>query len=274
MQNNEFQKIVQAISDWGAGRQVQTTHTLGPGADDNAAASSDRVQETPSVNAVLSQVVREASTQTVLRAVNTDQPVPMGTSAGVAPQGSDAAASSDPKQTTSKEEVDEITRLNAQMDQLRRATTLHSDLLAENTKALTTTSTQSTRQSQSSGQSTASKIFSNVLGSGFGLTSLVSGIIGLFGGKSSPEPAALQSYSLPPSLQLDAGLTPNGSLAAVQYSQNGLPRAESSLLTQNVTVQIQALDSRSVMDRSDDIAKAVRDAMLHSHSINDVVTDL
>jgi hypothetical protein len=43
---------------------------------------------------------------------------------------------------------------------------------------------------------------------------------------------------------------------------------------QNITVNISAMDSKSFMDRSDDIARAVREAMLHSHSLNDVVNDL
>jgi hypothetical protein len=41
-----------------------------------------------------------------------------------------------------------------------------------------------------------------------------------------------------------------------------------------VTIQIQALDSRSILDRSDDIARAVREAMLHSHSVNDVIGEV
>jgi hypothetical protein len=41
-----------------------------------------------------------------------------------------------------------------------------------------------------------------------------------------------------------------------------------------ITVQVQAMDSRSFMDHSQDIAKAVRDAMLNMHSLNDVISDL
>ena len=41
-----------------------------------------------------------------------------------------------------------------------------------------------------------------------------------------------------------------------------------------VTVNVQAMDSRSFLDRSGDIAAAVREAMLNMHSINDVVNDL
>ncbi len=44
--------------------------------------------------------------------------------------------------------------------------------------------------------------------------------------------------------------------------------------TTQVTVNVQAMDSRSFLDRSHDIAQAVREAMLNMHSINDVVNDL
>jgi hypothetical protein len=39
-------------------------------------------------------------------------------------------------------------------------------------------------------------------------------------------------------------------------------------------VQVQAIDSQSFLDHSDEIARAVRQAMLNMNSINDVVTDL
>lgn len=42
----------------------------------------------------------------------------------------------------------------------------------------------------------------------------------------------------------------------------------------HVTVNVQAMDSRSFLDRSHDIAQAVREAMLNMHAINDVVNDL
>jgi hypothetical protein len=41
-----------------------------------------------------------------------------------------------------------------------------------------------------------------------------------------------------------------------------------------ITVNVQAMDARSFMDRSTDIAAAVRDAMLNLNSINDVVAEL
>ena len=41
-----------------------------------------------------------------------------------------------------------------------------------------------------------------------------------------------------------------------------------------VQIQVQAMDSRSFLDHSQEIARAVREAMLNMHSINDVVNDL
>ena len=41
-----------------------------------------------------------------------------------------------------------------------------------------------------------------------------------------------------------------------------------------ITVNVQAMDARSFLDRSSDIAAAVREAMLNMHSINDVVNEL
>jgi hypothetical protein len=41
-----------------------------------------------------------------------------------------------------------------------------------------------------------------------------------------------------------------------------------------ITVQVQAMDSRSFLDHSEEIAQAVRQAMLNSHGINDVITEL
>jgi hypothetical protein len=41
-----------------------------------------------------------------------------------------------------------------------------------------------------------------------------------------------------------------------------------------VVVNVQALDSRSFLDHSQEIAQAVRDAMLNMHALNDVVSEL
>jgi hypothetical protein len=78
---------------------------------------------------------------------------------------------------------------------------------------------------------------------------------------------------MPPAIDMDAtgGQTTGGQLAGSDYGANGLPRAQT---TSQVTVQVNAMDSRSFLDRSNDIASAVRQAILSAHSINDVLSEL
>lgn len=75
------------------------------------------------------------------------------------------------------------------------------------------------------------------------------------------------SLAYPPS---QASVPPN--LAADSPNHQALAVAGPNAT--QVTVNIQAMDSRSFLDRSQDIAQAVREAMLNMHSINDVVNDL
>jgi hypothetical protein len=100
---------------------------------------------------------------------------------------------------------------------------------------------------------------------------------GLFGGSKDQAAPASTSYSAPASVQMDMGLLSSSPLLQpLRYSQDGLPRVLSpaSPPVPTVTVQVQAMDSRSFLDHSDDIAQAVRQALLNSHTLNDVVTDL
>jgi hypothetical protein len=41
-----------------------------------------------------------------------------------------------------------------------------------------------------------------------------------------------------------------------------------------IVVNVQAMDSRSFIDHSQEIAQAVREAMLNMHALNDVVSEL
>jgi len=142
-------------------------------------------------------------------------------------------------------------------------------------------------------ESVASKVFT----SGLGLVPLISGLAGLFGGgDSTATTAPLEKYALPPSIAF-AGAETDGSLTGADFDQMGLPRAYSSggsvtpqagagtgiaapvsaqgsQGSPQITVNVQAMDSRSFLDHSNDIAAAVRDAMLNLNAINDVVNDL
>jgi len=135
-----------------------------------------------------------------------------------------------------------------------------------------------------------------ILESGFGLAPLIGGLLGLFDGGGSAAPAPLTKYAMPSALNIEAADTGQG-LSNADYDQTGMPRAydgagnpsaavsasgssggqaapASGASPSQITVSVQAMDARSFLDRSADIAAAVRDAMLNLNSINDVVTDL
>jgi hypothetical protein len=127
----------------------------------------------------------------------------------------------------------------------------------------------------------AGGVAGSILSGGGLLSPIIGGIMSLFGSGSSSTPAALETFTMPPALNVDAtgGQTTGGQLAGSDYGSNGLPRAETLPQTSpqkasNVTVQVNAMDSRSFLDRSNDIASAVRQAILSNHSINDVLAEL
>ncbi|MBZ5603327.1 MAG: hypothetical protein LAO79_13585 [Acidobacteriia bacterium] len=127
--------------------------------------------------------------------------------------------------------------------------------------------------------SSASSIGSTVLGAvenvfGAGIGPLVSGLVGLFGGGGSSEPLpALAPYVAPPSVNVNAGIS--GSVSGVFATDNAAGGAARPVpAATNVTVQVQALDSQSFLDHSQDIAMAVRQAMLESSTLNDVIREV
>ena len=136
---------------------------------------------------------------------------------------------------------------------------------------------------------------------GLGIVPLVSSLFGLFGG-GNPTPPELEKYQKPSSIDYVSADTSNG-LVAADYDQLGMPRladtavpsqpgasssdaggsvpgpsgesaTQSAAATPQVTVNIQAMDAQSILDRSSDIAQAVRSAMLNMNTINDVIGDL
>jgi hypothetical protein len=114
-----------------------------------------------------------------------------------------------------------------------------------------------------------------VLGGGLGLAPLVSGLAGLFGGGDSSTPAALPTYMAPLPINLDAGFSEGGGGAfGVDAAQGGTPRAMTNSPSSQITVQVQAMDSQSFLDHSGDIALAVRQAMLQSSVLNDVIREV
>ena len=133
-----------------------------------------------------------------------------------------------------------------------------------------------------------------------GIIPLVGSLFGLFGGGSPAKPA-FEKYDMPASIDF-SGATVGNSLENSDYDQFGMPRpydpapasatpaagiaaspssssaanpaSGSSASSPQITVNVQAMDAKSFMDYSGQIAQAVRDAMLNMSSINDVVTGL
>ncbi len=154
-----------------------------------------------------------------------------------------------------------LSQAGQQISQLQAAYRQQASLIQANTQAIQgNTSAQNSR----SALGTAGGIASSFLG-GFGLLSpIISGIASLFGGGSS-APAPLPIYTPPPPVSMSGNLN-SAAPAATSSSQPAQ--------AQQVTVNVNAMDSQSFLDHSDDIANAVREAMLNMHPINGVVASL
>ncbi len=109
---------------------------------------------------------------------------------------------------------------------------------------------------------------------GLGLGPLISGIASLFGGGGgTSELPALQKFALPPAVQEQAGIYESSPTSAfgVDYGQGNAARPVTQ--APQITVQVQAMDSQSFLDHSNDIALAVRRAMLESSVLSDVIRE-
>ncbi len=148
--------------------------------------------------------------------------------------------------------------------------------------------------SANSGGGSAGSIAMTILESGLGLIPLAGELAGLFGGSDQPEP--LEKYAMPTPISFE-GVDTGSGMSAADFDQLGMPRMDvggvgttdaadsdgaeaaasgvtSGAAGPQITVSVQAMDARSFLDRSSDIAQAVRAAMLNMNSINDVVNEL
>jgi hypothetical protein len=170
----------------------------------------------------------------------------------------------------------EMDRLSEQMDQLRQVALTQADRLRENTSAISSVPRQATEK-VSSGASLGSTV-ARTVGTTLGISPIITGLTKLFGLFNKPEPLPeLTPLVMPKSLRLEAGLEAKSQdFVPISYSAEGKVRSAEPMRAPSATIQIQvnAMDSKSFMDHSDDIARAVKEAMLHSHSLNDVVNEL
>ncbi len=174
---------------------------------------------------------------------------------------------------------DSVSTIARLLGQLQPLAAQQLEAVAENTQAVA----QNTGAQKSGGASAvAGSIASTALkalGGGLTLLPLVSSIAGLFKGHKTEELPVLPTYTPPPAIHF-VGAAPGASgqpIHAADYGQDGMPRtipATAPFLAPSVTVQVQAMDSRSFLDHSDDIARAVREAILNANALSDVVNEL
>lgn len=101
------------------------------------------------------------------------------------------------------------------------------------------------------------------------------GIFSLFGRDSEESTAALSKFSFPENSRTDlsASLRADGQASGIRTDAFGLSQSTPVAQTP-INISIQALDARSILDRSDDIAAALKQAMLSNHEINDNLNEL
>lgn len=134
---------------------------------------------------------------------------------------------------------------------------------------------------RSLGSSKAPSAAGSVAKGGGLLLPMVSGLLRLFGGGDTRELPPLPVFELPAPLRTELGLDAGGETFSIDRGAGGRVRrstpaeqAGTSQAPAQVTVEVRALDSQSFLDRREDIARAVREAMLESHSLNDVVSEI
>lgn len=169
--------------------------------------------------------------------------------------------------------ADTLTELTRNLGNLVPASQLQAEALLANTQAIAQNSTAHNNAATDTIGQVASTLTGGLLG---GLSPILSGVMSLFEGGGSSTPAPLTTYIPPPSLHFQAANAPGPTAEGADYGQSGAPRTMSNApqSTPQITVQVQAMDSRSFIDHSHDIATAVREAMLNLHSLNDVISDL
>jgi hypothetical protein len=172
--------------------------------------------------------------------------------------------------------TDQLNSLVAQISSLTSSQQEQISAVQDNTQAITQ-NTSSKATGGSSVASTAESAASSFLGGGLSsLSPLLGGLLSLFGGSGGQTLARPAPYMLPAPVQSEAGLTSSapGVVAPVSYGPTGQARGQAPGGGSQVTIQVNAMDSQSFLDHSDDIAMAVKQAILNSSSLNDVISDL
>jgi hypothetical protein len=199
----------------------------------------------------------------------------LSVAAGGGTGGSSAAADlSSLLQGPAKDVTEQVSALTSQITTLNSIQQTQIGVTQDNTQAITQNT--STKSSGSSVGSMVGNLASSLLGGGLSLSPIISGLISLFGGSGTQNSVPPAPFRLPAPVQYDAGLTGGspGQVVPVGFNAGGQARPPASSPAPQVNVQVNAMDSQSFMDHSDEIARAVRQALLSSNSLGDVISDL
>ena len=180
---------------------------------------------------------------------------------------------------------DAVSQLSRELEALRRQLGVAEETakrqvetLDQNTRAVLEGNTRSGTGVASLARDAASTVRNTgTLGA---LSSPLAGLVNwLFrrGSITADEPA-LTPVTPPPAIDASFGISSAGAPAPITYGVDRVPRITPSATrpsaAAHITIQVQAMDSRSFLDNSDQIARAVREAMLNSHSLNDVIGEM
>lgn len=171
----------------------------------------------------------------------------------------------------------------AQLEQIRPVAQQQASALLDNTEAVTANTVTLASTSTAAKVGEKAKGVAGTVLKGLTLSPLISGLVGLFGGGKKEEPPPVVRYSSPKPIRLQTGLTGGGTtpIAEVASDDDGQPRAAGSAAGLGpayfgppITIQVQAMDSRSFLNHSEEIARAVREALLNAHSLSEVISEL
>lgn len=120
------------------------------------------------------------------------------------------------------------------------------------------------------------KTLSSATGVLANLNPIVAGLMRLFGGGSREETTTLVKIERPAAVRYQGGVSERTGwgLTETDYAADGRPRMVERAAQTPVVVQVQAMDSRSFLDHRDEIASAVRQALLESHGLGDVMREV
>ncbi|HUA18317.1 MAG TPA: hypothetical protein VMB25_06195 [Bryobacteraceae bacterium] len=175
-------------------------------------------------------------------------------------------------QGSTSDVTEQLSALSTQLSSLASTQQEQTAAIQENTQAVTQNTAEKGGGGASVG-STVGGIASTLVGGGLTLSPIISGLMSLFGGGSATTTAPAP-FQLAAPVQYQGGVGSGGGVVPVNVGESGQPRAQSSAAAQQVNIQVNAMDSQSFLDHSNEIADAVRQAILNSHPLNDVIAEL